>query len=104
MGIKDSCEPLASVGDFQGDDNYQCAYLGYDGGTVGDITNSCKGGTKACKWLGSYDGIVGNVTNSCEAKGACTWLGCGRDSEAPVGIGDVTDSCNGDYACYDMAT
>ena len=99
-GFKDGQDNPGTMGDIvrSGKGNHAMIFLGYDGGIIGDMYDSCNG-SYACQDLGrwqpnGYDSSVGNVIGSCNADYACDQLGS---------VGNVIGSCNADYACDQLA-
>ena len=69
-------------------------------GTVGEIRDSCIG-DDACSWM-SYDGgTVGNVINSCRAKKACQSVADQSFIPHLPNQGDIVNLCNGYKCCYE---
>merc|ERR1712238_252550 len=80
-----------------GDKSEACYFVGYYGGTVGDITDSCNDGEQACDRLG-FEGTVGSVTDSCNDEKACNFLAAYSGT-----VASINNSCNSVEGCYVLA-
>ena len=81
--------------------NHAMISLGFDGGIIGDMYDSCNG-SFACQHLGrwqpnGFDSSVGNVIGSCNADYACDQLANGGH------FGDVLGSCLEASSCRYLA-
>lgn len=79
-----------------------CGYAGFDG-FVGSIYESCTD-FKSC-FAAAYYGNITSIVNSCEENNACSYAAAGYKEDGIIGgvIGEITDSCIGESACYRAA-
>mmetsp|Transcript_11662 Transcript_11662/g.27556 ORF Transcript_11662/g.27556 Transcript_11662/m.27556 type:complete len:420 (+) Transcript_11662:315-1574(+) len=74
-----------------------CYEVGYKGANPPIISGGSCSGDDACGYVG-FSGTVGAITNSCNGNSACFGL-----ASFFGGVGDISNSCNGASACDRLA-
>mmetsp|Transcript_11669 Transcript_11669/g.27592 ORF Transcript_11669/g.27592 Transcript_11669/m.27592 type:complete len:410 (+) Transcript_11669:315-1544(+) len=75
-----------------------CYEVGYKGANPPIISGGSCSGDDACGYVG-FSGTVGAITNSCNGNSACFGL-----ASFFGGVGDISNSCNGASACEFVAS